>query len=115
MVFKSLRKFFERKKARPVESTECEIVLGNSRKVEAFSQFWDQYQEDLAIIGAKELFEISSSEGYSRSEMDFFRKGLSVYGKFFEKCYLEIQLKRQQAAERERIESSQVSELESEI
>jgi hypothetical protein len=94
----------------------CEKILGDSTKVNRFAQFWRDNKEDLAVIGVNELFEFSSTQAYSRSEIDFYRIGLKSIGQFFEKCYLEVEAKREQEKLRQAgKESSQVSEIESEI
>jgi len=103
---KGLKTYNEAQKREAVEFSECERILGNTSKVSAFSQFWEKYNDDFLTIGAKELFDFSTVQEYSRDELAAFRLGLGAVGEFFKKCFLETQAKKQKAEQN----SSQVSE-----
>lgn len=111
---KGLKTFNESQKREIVEFSECERILGNTSKVSAFGQFWEKHNDDFLTIGAKELFDFSTMQEYSRDELAAYRLGLGAIGKFFEKCFMEVQAKKQKAKLEAEQNSSQVSE-ESEI
>lgn len=103
----SLKKFNEAQKREITPFSECERVLGDTAKVSAFAQFWDKHHDEFLIIGAKELFEFSTTQEYTKHELDIFKKGLSAIGSFFENCSRDIAGKK--ALEESKM-SAQVSE-----
>lgn len=65
---KGLKSFNESQKREAIDFSECERVLGNTQKVADFANFWETHADDFLTLGAKELFEFSSVEEYTKRE-----------------------------------------------
>ena len=91
-MWEEYRKFLENQNR---EGTPTERVLGNSAKVNEFSQFFEKHQEDMAVHGAGALNAyVTQGEAVSQDEITAFKAGLSQLPLFFEACFQDIQKKK---------------------
>lgn len=69
--------------------TYCQGVLGSEARVKALAGFWDRHAQLVHLVGVNGLIEYTQIEEFNKEELEAFKKGLSVFGIFCDKCYEE--------------------------
>ncbi len=105
-LIKFLRKSFENARGKRAQDT-CEKVLGDPGKVEAFSVFFQQHEEDTAVFVAAKLNEWASKNSFSDKELDLYKLGLTEFPLFFAECLAERNRKNEEKITEIRQMSSQ--------
>lgn len=74
-----------------LDSTECVKVLGNLTSLYTLADFWERNAGNMHLVGTNGVLEFVEEEEFDSEQMDAFRKGLTVFPLFFQKCLEERQ------------------------